>query len=88
MQNTCLFLQHTSFKAVGMGMGIDMRVQPKMQKEVLKLKQRNADIRNLVSLLIAEKERDSQGQWTPGYVHHTVFYKMDWLKRITNDTVW
>lgn len=33
-------------------------------KELMKLKQRNADIRNLVSLLIAD--RDRQGQGTPG----------------------
>lgn len=39
-------------------------------------------------IITDSRKRDSQGQWTPGYIHHTMFYKMDWLKRGTNDTVW
>lgn len=54
IQNIYVLLQHTSSKAVRMSMGIDMTIRAKMQKEAMKLKQRNVDIRNLVSLLIAE----------------------------------
>lgn len=62
-----------------MGMGIDMRVWPKMQK---RSDEEKVCIHKKSGIITDSRERDSQGQWTPEDVHHTVFYRWTGLSAV------